>query len=334
MKSTKATKPQSKKELSYAESQNVTGERVSKTVIDQASPTHALLSEMNLIDVESVGHRELVVTSRIKSSLTGEQDGVTTVPNKGLGQRYASVTGLFGKIYAQILMTHEVIHDSHIDIESEVVRLAGDDFLDVFIEELLNGDESRADGIQRLRGILNSRIDKPQGFSEALKEDDERHQDYFKVIKTGFTGSFGDTPEAIRKYMTSLKKSVPTKYKRNAKWYMNAEVFESLENVTDSTGQSLLIKWGRPVYGGEETYLMLGHPVVIIDQMGNQGADATPLMFGDLRSAMKVLNLKGDQSYFTTDHVTVKGASIVYFDSRYGEIMQSNNALRVALQAA
>ena len=231
-------------------------------------------------------------------------------------------------------MTHEIIRDAHIDIESEVVRLASDDFLNVFIDELLNGDETKANGIQRLRGILNTRIDKSQGFSEALKTDEERHHEYFKVVKTGVTGSFGDTPEAIRKYMTGLKKSLPTKYKRNAKWYMNADVFESLENVTDTTGQSLLIKWGRPVYGGEETYLILGHPVVIIDQMSNEGADSTPLMFGDLRSAMKMLNLKGSQSYFTTDHVTVKGATIVYFDSRYGEIMQSNNALRVALQAA
>lgn len=57
-------------------------------------------------------------------------------------------------------------------------------------------------------------------------------------------------------------------------------------------------------------------------------------MFGDLRSAIKVLDLKGEGSYFTVDNVTVKGASIVYVDSRYGEIMQANDALRVALQAA
>lgn len=56
-------------------------------------------------------------------------------------------------------------------------------------------------------------------------------------------------------------------------------------------------------------------------------------MFGDLRSAIKVLDLKGEGSYFTVDNVSVKGASIVYIDGRYGEIMQANDALRVALQA-
>ena len=115
---------------------------------------------------------------------------------------------------------------------------------------------------------------------------------------------------------------------------MNADTFEELELVTDSTGQSLLIRWGRPVYGGEETFLMLGHPIVIIDQMKPSEANGTPVMFGDLRSAIKVLDLKGKSSYFTTDTVTVKGATVAYLDSRYGEIMQANDALKVSLQAA
>ena len=182
--------------------------------------------------------------------------------------------------------------------------------------------------------MLDARIDKANGFSEAFKDDDERHQDFYKVIKTGSSGSFGANAAAIKAHFSAVKKSLPSKYKRNAKWYMNADTFEELELVADSTGQSLLIRWGRSVYGGEETFLMLGHPIVIIDQMNPSEANGTPVMFGDLRAAIKVLDLKGEGSYFTTDKVTVKGATIAYIDSRYGEIIQANDALRVSLQAS
>lgn len=107
-----------------------------------------------------------------------------------------------------------------------------------------------------------------------------------------------------------------------AKWYMKADVFEVLEHVVVSNGQSLLIHWGRSPYSREESVMMLGHPIVIIDQVNGEGANETPVMLGGLRSAIKVLDLKGEGSYFTVDQVTVKGASIVYVDSRYGEIMK------------
>ena len=313
---------------------NLVGERVATQIIDQATDTHALLGEVDRIEVESTEYKTLVVTSRPQVALTGEQDGLTTAPVLNNGQRYAGVSGLFGKVYAQALLTDEIVKDAKIALEPEVVRLTGDDFRNVLVTELLHGDESRSNGIQRLRGVLQSRIDKSNAFSEALKADDERHQDFYQVVKTGLSGSFGANAAAIRSYFVSLKKSLPTKYKRMAKWYMNADVFEALEQVVDSNGQSLLIHWGRSPYSREESFMMLGHPIVIIDQMNGEGASETPVMFGDLRSAIKVLDLKGEGSYFTVDNVTVKGASIVYVDSRYGEIMQANDALRVALQAA
>lgn len=313
---------------------NLVGERVATQIIEKATDTHALLSEVDRIEVESTEYKTLVVTSRPQVALSGEQDGHTIAPVLNNGQRYVGVSGLFGKVYAQTLLTDEIIHDAKIALEPEVVRLTGDDFRNVLVTELLHGDETRSNGIQRLRGVLQARIDKPNGFSEALKADSERHQDFYQVVKTGLSGSFGADAAAIRSYFVSIKKSLPTKYKRMAKWYMNADVFETLEQVVDSNGQSLLIHWGRSPYSREESFMMLGHPIVIIDQMNGEGVNETPVMFGDLRSAIKVLDLKGDGSYFTVDNVTVKGASIVYVDSRYGEIMQANDALRVAVQAA
>ena len=322
------------KPLSFAELQVLHGEELSTKIIDRATPSHALLDEIDRIDVESTEHRELVVTSRIKAALTSEHGSIDSNVSLTEGHRYASVKSLFGKVYAQTLITDEIVSDAHIDIKEEFIRLASDDFLNVLVEQLLYGDESRTNGIQRLRGVLDTRIDKANGFSEAFKDDDERHQDFYKVIKTGSSGSFGANAAAIKAHFSAVKKSLPSKYKRNAKWYMNADTFEELEQVADSTGQSLLIRWGRPVYGGEETFLMLGHPIVIIDQMNPSEANGTPVMFGDLRAAIKVLDLKGKSSYFTTDKVTVKGATVAYLDSRYGEIMQANDALRVSLQAA
>ena len=124
--------------------------------------------------------------------------------------------------------------------------------------------------------MLDARIDKANDYSEAFKDDDERHQDFYKVIKTGSSGSFGANAAAIKAHFSAVKKSLPSKYKRNAKWYMNADTFEELELFSNSTSQSLLIRWRQvTVYGGEETFLMLGHPIVIIDGMNPSEANGT-----------------------------------------------------------
>ena len=314
------------------EQRHLSAELIADEIIDNATDTHALLDEVDLIDVESTDYKNLVTTKRPSVGLTGEQNGVTAVPQMGEDQRYATVESLFGKVYAQTLMTDEVIHDSKINLKDETARLTGEDFLDMLINELLFGDESKFDGIQRLRGILETRIDKGNSFSQGLKTDADRHSDYYQVLKTGVEGSFGGTDKAIKAYFSKLKKSLPSKYRRKAKWYMNADVFEALEQV--EINGNPLIKWGRSAYSKEEGFIMLGHLIVIIDQMNGEGANETPVMFGDLRSAIKVLDLRGEGSHFTVDKTSVKGASIVYVDSRYGEIMQANDALRVSLQAA
>ena len=61
-----------------------------------------------------------------------------------------------------------------------------------------------------------------------------------------------------------------------AKWYMNGDVFEALEQVVGGNGQSLLIHWGRSPYSRDESFMMLGHPIVIIDQMSGEGANEPP----------------------------------------------------------
>lgn len=321
------------KSLSVGSGQ-VVAERVATKIVEQATPTHLLLEEIDLIDVETIEYKELVVTSRPKVSATGEQDGITLQVSNGAAQTYSAVGSLFGKVYAQTPMTAEIVYDAKIQLEDEVVRLAGDDFLNSLINEILLGDETKTDGIQKLRGVLHARVDKANGFIEALKDDSSRAVEFYQVIKTGASGSFGGASVDIKAHFTALKKSLPTKYKRNAKWYMNADTFEALEGVTDTVGQPLLIRWGRSAYSDKEAFILLGHPIVIIDQMPSMGVSATPVVFGDMRAAIKALSLTGEGSHFTVDKLTVKGAYLIYLDSRYGEIMQANDAIRVSLQAA
>jgi HK97 family phage major capsid protein len=312
----------------------VVAERVATKIVEQATPSHLLLDEIDLIDVETIEYKELVVTSRPEVRSSGEQNGVTLKVANGAAQNYAAVGSLFGKVYVQTLLTDEIVADAKINIEEEVVRLSGDNFLGSLINEVLLGDETKTNGVQKLRGVLHTRIDKANAFTEALKDDANRDNDCYQVIKTGSLSSFGATSEDIKAHFSALRKSLPTKYKRNAKWYMNAETFEALEAVTDTTGQPLLIRWGRSAYSDKEAFIMLGHPIVIIDQMPDTAPNETPVIFGDMRAAVKVLSLTGEGSHFVVDKLTIKGASIVYVDSRYGEIMQANDAIRVSLQAA
>ena len=81
-----------------------------------------------------------------------------------------------------------------------------------------------------------------------------------------------------------------------------------------------------------EGYILLGRPIVIVDQLPVSGSNATPVIYGDLKSAFKLVPLAGSE-HFLIDDITTKGARTIYLDQRFGEIVGNSDAIRIALQA-
>jgi HK97 family phage major capsid protein len=323
------------KQLDLTTNSDAIEQELGKEIIELAIANSTFLNEIGSQTVSSTDFRQLVLNVRPTISQTGEQDGVTTAAGVTGTQTYKEVNALFTKIHAMPVMTHELLLDAHINVEAELMRLISEEWTFKLIELLLNGDGTKADGIQNLRGLLNARLDKANAYAEALKVDGVRNPDTFQVLKTGVDGSFGADAEATQDYFIDLQASLPQKFQANAKWYMSLKTFSTVKKIRTADGFPV-IEFGKFAVSGaawDEGYVMLGRPIVIIDQMPNQAVGATPVIYGDLKSAFKLVPLAGSD-HFIVDEITTKGAKTVYLDHRFGEIVGASDSIRVALQAA
>jgi HK97 family phage major capsid protein len=322
------------KQLDLTTNSDAIEQELGREIIELAIANSTFLSEIGNQTVGSTDFRQLVLNVRPTIAQTGEQDGVTTaVANTGT-QTYEEVTALFAKVYAMPVMTHELLRDAHINVEAELMRLISEEWTFKLIEMLLNGNGVKTGGVQNLRGLLNARLDKGNAYAEALKVDGVRNPDTYQVIKTGVAGAFGADAEAVQDYFIDLQAALPQKFQANAKWYMSLKTFSTIKKIRTADGFPV-IEFGKFAANGaawDEGYVMLGRPIVIIDQMPNQAVGATPVIYGDLKAAFKMVPLAGSD-HFIVDEITTKGAKTVYLDHRFGEIVGASDSIRVALQA-
>lgn len=322
------------KQLDLTSAGNTIEEEMSKEIIKLAIANDVFLSEIGSQTVSSTDFRQLVLKVRPDVEQTGEQDGVTTPVANTSTQNYIEVSALFAKVFAMPILTHEILRDSHIDVEGELMSLIAEEWTFKLIDMLLYGDGKKVNGIQNLRGLLWHRVDRENGFTESLKVDGARDPDYYQVIKTGVDGAFGATTEAVEDYFIDLQASLPQKYQSSAKWYMNLKTFSELKKLRTEQGFPI-IEFGKFSMSGAawgEGYILLGRPIVIVDQLPVSDSNATPVIYGDLKSAFKLVPLAGSE-HFLIDDITTKGARTIYLDQRFGEIVGNSDAIRIALQA-
>lgn len=322
------------KQLDLTTNSDAIEQELGREIIELAIANSNFLSEIGSQTVSSTDFRQLVLNVRPTVGQTGEQDGTTTAVSETGTQTYKEVTALFAKVYAMPVMTHELLRDAHINVEAELMRLISEEWTFKLIDMLLNGDGEKANGVQNLRGLLNARIDKANAYAEAVKVDGVRNPDTFQVVKTGVDGAFGADAEAVQDYFIDLQATLPQKFQSNAKWYMSLKTFSTIKKLRTADGIPV-IEFGKFAVNGAawgEGYVMLGRPIVIIDQMPEEGAGSTPVIYGDLKSAFKLVPLAGSD-HFIVDEITTKGAKTVYLDHRFGEIVGASDSIRIALQA-
>jgi HK97 family phage major capsid protein len=330
----KSTLSQFSKQLDLATNGDAIEQQLSREIIELAIANTQFLQEIGNQTVSSTDFRQLVLNVRPTVGQTGEQDGNTTPVAATGTQTYTEVSALFSKVFAMPVMTHEILRDAHIDVEAELMRLIAEEWAFKLIDMLLFGDGTKANGVQNLRGLLGARVDAGNAYAEALKEDGVRNPDFFKVIKTGVAGKLGTDAEAVQDYFIDLQASLPQKYQSNAKWYMNLKTFGAIKKLRTTEGNPV-IEFGKFSVSGAawgEGYVMLGRPIVIIDQMPDIADGNVPVFYGDLKRAFKMVPLAGSDHYIV-DEVTTKGAKSVYLDTRFGEIIGNSDAVRFALAA-
>lgn len=83
------------------------------------------------------------------------------------------------------------------------------------------------------------------------------------------------------KFLRKVKNQIKRGYRKNAKWVMNTEAFETLANIEDKNGRGILAEDPR----NEDSFLLFGRPVEVYDEIVTDDKQKTHILFGDFKNA-------------------------------------------------
>lgn len=334
------------KQVDYAANFNTIEEEMSRSILEYAIDNTAFLMDMSSYMVGSVEHRRPILDPATRPTVeqTGENNSPPgTNPADTTTQQYIFVRAQFAKIYAMPALTHEMLLDSHLDLEAELLRLIAEEWALKLQQMIMFGNGDATGNTVNLRGFLNFRIDAESqigggvAYAEARLADNVRSPECFQIAPSGTNGVFGTDYTEIQDYFIDVQISLHHKYTMGAKWYFNRRTFAQLKKVRDAEGRAL-IEWGqlsRTADAEGMGYMLLGSPIVICDALpdSNPSAAAVVGLYGDIGRAQSIIPLAGSE-HTIIDEITRKGQKLIYRDMRIGEIVGNHESVRVLFQGA
>ncbi|CAH9014938.1 putative phage major capsid protein [Vibrio phage 142E35-1] len=253
----------------------------------------------------------------------GIENVAGVVPAETGTQEYNEVKSKEFKLYAEPRITNEALYGTDIDVYSDLIVSLGEEIGIYLANQVLygNGTDKNA------RGILSSlRVDITDGTGESFKPTlgtGARNPDFYPVYPTGVDGAFGATDKATTDFLLTFMRKLPTRYRANARLYMNENTLGLFEKVRDANE--------RPVF--RVTYMegeprLNGKPVVIDDTLPDVTSNSTPIIYGDLAAAFAIND--GDIDQMLLDQYTIKGCLLVYTEKEMFEMMQRSDAILIA----
>lgn len=196
-------------------------------------------------------------------------------------------------------VSNELIQDSIVSAEQEIIEVSGEMFGRGFNEAFTTADGSS----------------KPLGLIAGLAA----------LGSSAGIGKTGLSTTAITYAdLVDLKYSVNKAYQGNAKWMFNYLTEGIVRKLVDSTGQPI---WTMGNIQNASPDTILGNPYIINDDMASPAAAATPIAFGDFKKAYTIRMVKGvglrrlTELYATSDEV-----GFVSFMRADGDLMDTKAA--------
>lgn len=178
-------------------------------------------------------------------------------------------------------VSNELIQDSIVSAEQEIIEVSGEMFGRGFNEAFTVADGSS----------------KPLGMVSGLAA----------LGSSAGIGKTGASTTAITYAdLVDLKYSVNKAYQGNAKWMFNYLTEGVVRKLVDSNGQPIWTM-GNIQNGSPDT--ILGNPYIINDDMANPAAGAVPIAFGDFAKAYTIRMVRGvglrrlTELYATSDEI-------------------------------
>ena len=214
---------------------------------------------------------------------TAEKEQIQELKNMEFDQIWYNVKKFAGFMPAP----NELLNDSFVNFVKEIVDWLSESAVVTENEEIFYGKG----GETNVEGIITS--------------------GKYKTLKA---------PSVITiKFLRKVKNQIKRGYRKNAKWVMNTEAFETLANIEDKNGRGILAQDPRD----EDNFLLFGRPVEVYDEIiTDDKTQKTHILFGDFKSGyfmfdrqkfeIKSTDVGGDA--FLTDQTYFRG--IERFDGK------------------
>jgi HK97 family phage major capsid protein len=179
------------------------------------------------------------------------------------------------ELYAQPKATQKLLDDATINVEEWLVNRVSDKFARAENTAFVSGD-----GIAQPRGFLS--------YSTAATNDNSRAWGVLEHMITGVDGAFNASTGADT--LIGLKHKLRAGYLPEAVWLMSRAVADLVRKFKETTSNGYI--WQPGLQAGTPSTL-LGHPVILAEDMPAVAASSLSLAFGNFREGYTIVDRLG-----------------------------------------
>ncbi len=232
-------------------------------------------------------------TTEVDAVWVGETASRPETDSPGLGLMRVPLH----EIYAAPALTQTLIDTSRFDVSNWLIGRLGEKF-------------ARVEGAAFATG---NGVGKPRGFcdySTAATGDSARAWGSFEYVASGASGAFASSDPADP--LIDLQSKLATGYRQNARWFMSRSVAAAVRKMKTTGGDYV---WQPSIAPGVPPTL-LGHEVVLVEDMPTLASGSLSIAFGDMAAAYTIVEMPGLK--ILPDPYTNKPYVIVYTYRRVG----------------
>lgn len=263
------------------------------------SATSPLRRLCTVITTSTAGYSTLYTDDAFGSGWVGE---VASRPDTTNAQ-FSSLTFMSGEIYAQPVVTQQLLDDSALNMEAWLAERVAFTFGQQEALAFLSGN-----GVNKPWGLLPH----AEGGAAATRHPSGA----IKLVNTGAASAItGDG-------FIDLVYSLPAPYRQGAVFLMNSATAAGLHKLKDGQGNYL---WYNG-YALGQPQTLLGYPIEIDENMPSVAAGNIPVIFGNFRIGYTINDRMGMR--VLKDPYTSKPYVKLYCTKRVGGGVQDPNAFR------
>ena len=237
--------------------------QVAETVQGALNAGASLRRLANVVTVESSSYEVLVDKGEMGAGWADEADMAETAPG---GIERISIP--VHELSAMPKASQRLLDDAAFDVEAWLAERIADRFARSEAAAFIAGD-----GISKPRGILSYPV-APNGAAG---------DGQIGVVTTGALGEFSATAPADA--LIDLVYALGAEYRANAHFVMNSKTAAQVRKMKDADGRFL---WADALSAGQAPQL-LGHPVLISEDMPDMDLESLSIAFGDFRAAYTIV---------------------------------------------